>query len=254
MLAVVLFSDILCACSQAQDRKFQRLKDLYNMIDDPEDKRELLNEIKALVRRPQLQFRDAEQAVFGSSWTTTAVLSKRTLFDSDDSDSEPSVDDDGRECHSILEAVYETSGYIVLDNVVKKPDEDEWFEDCVTDMQALYKTNNCVRIMNNKGGRKRDDGKRHILLFSKFKIEKKFPRMKPAPDSDPEILERMWKFFSPMFKLMELKLRSLHLIQAPRRTSEPKLLVTQAGPLSASCSSTFLYPHSRQPSCLPNDQ
>ena len=47
---VVLFSDVLCACSQAQDRKFQRLKDLYNIIVDPEDKRELLHEMKALVR------------------------------------------------------------------------------------------------------------------------------------------------------------------------------------------------------------
>ena len=208
------------------------------MLEDPAAKAQLVREMTELVRRPELSFKDAEEAMYGrsspirSSPIPAAAESMSSEVEDDDIIDVSEVEDDNEDFNAILEAVYEKSGYVVMDNVVQAPKDDSWFADLVADLRALYGTNNCVRIFNNRDdshSHKKDDGKRHMLLFSKFKVQEKFPGMARAATSDPEIMARIWKFFAPWYKSMELKLRALHLIQEPRRTSEPKLLISQPG-------------------------
>ena len=168
------------------------------MLTDPTEKAQLLKEMTELVRRPELCFKDAEEAMFGRS-SPIPTHSVSSEFEDDDIIDVSEDSNDNEDFNSILEAVYEKSGYVVMDNVVQAPKDDSWFADLVSDLRALYGTNNCVRIFNN-----RDDSHSHSKA-------------------------RVWKFFAPMFKSMELKLRALHLIQEPRRTSEPKLLISQPG-------------------------
>ena len=145
-----------------------------------------------LVRRPELCFKDAEEAMFGRS---SPIPTHRDAAASSSSES-PFEDDginvnedsnDNEDFNAILEAVYEKSGYVVMDNVVQAPKDDSWFADLVSDLRALYDTNNCVRIFNNRDdshSHKKDDGKRHMLLFSKFKVQEKFPGMTRAATSN----------------------------------------------------------------------
>ena len=251
----------LCVCNvllQAQDRQFKRLQQLFNMLEDPVEKNEILLEMKAIARRPSLRYRDAEQAVFGSPTASPTASPTVNLVDVSDEAEQPakkptknlielfdSSESDGASddseasygaaaadpVHEVLGAVYEASGYMVLDHVVSEPTDKEWFQDCIQDLFTLFKTNNCVRIWNNggRGSKTKDDHKRHMLMFGKFKCQEKFKGSKAAPPSDPITLSRSQKFFAPMFVKMEAKLRSLHLIQPPRNTGEPKILISQPG-------------------------
>ena len=167
----------------------------------------------------------------------TATKNLIELFDSDSSE-EPFEDGDAAEAsdaadpiQDVLGAVYEASGYVVLDHVVSEPEDKEWFQDCIQDLFTLFKTNNCVRIWNNggRGSKAKDDKKRHMLMFSKFKCQDKFKGANAAPPSDPVTLARVEKFFAPMFGKMLAKLRALHLIQSPRMAGEAKILISQKG-------------------------
>ena len=232
------------------------------MLPDGGSKEEILAQMQALVQRPATSFRDAEQAVFGSGSkvidmvnsdsedegpakearasdpdpAAPAATPRELLFvsDSDASEEFGEEDDESEEenpIQGILAAVYHSSGYVVIDNVVAEPEDRDWYLDCVQDLVTLDKTNNMVRIVNNggSGSRKKDDRKRHMLMFSSFKCEEKFRGARPAPPSDPATLDRMNKFFKPMFAKMEAKLRSLHLVQAPRKLGEPKILISKPG-------------------------
>ena len=179
------------------------------MEEDPVEKKQILLQMRSIARRPALRYSDAEQAVFGAVGAAsptgdlatvdlvdgpevdasdgpevavppvkaTATKNLIELFDSDSSE-EPFEDGDAAEAsdaadpiQDVLGAVYEASGYVVLDHVVSEPEDKEWFQDCIQDLFTLFKTNNCVRIWNNggRGSKAKDDKKRHMLMFSKFK-------------------------------------------------------------------------------------
>ena len=136
-------------------------------------------------------------------------------------------DDDDLRC-TIIEDVVEQSGYVILPDVIVAPpvyEHDNWWTNLVMDLKILDGTNNMVTIFNDKD----KDGLRSMLLFSTFKVEKRFPPQKPKPPSPSEVLDRIDKFLRPWYQAMLRKLTKLKLVEHPRHARKPILLVSQPG-------------------------
>jgi hypothetical protein len=123
----------------------------------------------------------------------------------------------------------------IQSQVILPPSKDDWFDNLRSDVRTLKGTNNYVPILN---GLKTNDNKRAQLMFEEFDVTKQFPGCRPCPPNDPVILKRIHKFLQQWYNQIIAKLQRLEIVHGPRRALPPKLLVSEAGCVKQSCTTT----------------
>ena len=218
--------------SKERSQRFAMLKTMLEISEDPAEKQRWRQEMGAIAMSTST-FAETDDRMYNRDVVDLAQSSEDDEGEDSSASAGPIVisdDEDTTDVSGVIKDVVHQSGYVIIPELFMQPEiyvGENWWTNLCMDLKILEGTNNYVPIFNQPG--KTNDGLRSMLLFSDFKVAKRFPPNPAKTASPPEVMERVQNFLKPWFAKMLHKLHKLKLAEPPRCAREPLLLVSKPG-------------------------